>query len=78
MIQIERKFVRFGEHDTRTDDDGPHQDFQIARAVRHEKFKSPQKTYDIAIIHIERDVEFSGNIRNDFCCIGVLWMHDTL
>lgn len=53
--------MRLGEHDLRTDDGG-HQDIPIARTVTHEEFDPNIKTNDIAIIHLERDVEFSGKI----------------
>lgn len=54
-----RSFVRLGEHDLRTDD-GHHQDIRVARIVVHENFDPFIKSNDIAILQLERDVEFSG------------------
>lgn len=66
FILIERKFARLGEHDLRNGDDGAHQDIPIARAVGHVSHDPVWKLNDIAILHLERDVEFSGGISNDF------------
>lgn len=57
--------MRLGEYDLRTDD-GAHQDIPIARSVTHDDFDPNIKTNDIAIIHLERDVEFSGKIFTKF------------
>lgn len=62
MIEINRKFARLGEHDLRTEDDGPHRDIPIARAIAHERHDPVWKLNDIAMLHLERDVEFSGGI----------------
>lgn len=56
------KFVRLGEHDLGTDD-GTHQDIPIARAVPHEKYDTVNYFNDIAMLYLERDVEFSGEFR---------------
>lgn len=64
MIESERKFARLGERDLRTEDDGPHQDIPIARSVAHEQYDPVWKFNDIAMLHLERDVEFSGGIQN--------------
>lgn len=43
-----------------TVDDGPHEDVGIARFQKHEKWDSKLLINDIAILHLERDVEFNG------------------
>lgn len=48
-----------GEHD-RSDDDGQHQDINVVRADPHDSFNSRLMINDIAIIYLERDVEFTG------------------
>lgn len=55
-----------GEHDLRNEDDGPHQDIPIARSVSHEHYNSATFLNDIAMIHLERDVEFSGELSKSF------------
>lgn len=58
MIEFERHVARFGEHDLQTEDDGLHEDVLVARAVKN---PSPAIN-DIGIIHLERDVKFSGGV----------------
>lgn len=55
MIEFERHVARLGEHDLRTDD-GLHEDILVARGVKHPN----PAINDIGIVHLERDVEFSG------------------
>lgn len=62
MNYFPRKFVRLGEHDLRTTDDGPHQNIPIVRSVKHPQQYSYYKLNDIAVLHLELDVEFSGEI----------------
>lgn len=50
--------ARVGEHDLQTEDDGIHEDILVARAVKHPN----PAIYDIGIVHLERDVKFSGKI----------------
>lgn len=50
-----------GEHDLTGTDDGPHQDILVASATKH-----PNAVNDVGIIHLERDVGFSGENRNQF------------
>lgn len=52
-----------GEHDLRTDD-GMHQDIKVSHAKRHYRYDPGFKLNDIGIVHLERDVEFSGG--NEF------------
>lgn len=59
-VLISRYFVRFCEHDLNRTDDGIHQDIVVAHAVKHEQHEPNLKFNDIGIIHLERDVEFSG------------------
>lgn len=53
--------MRLGEFDVSTESDGPHQDIRIDHVVRHEKFDKFHMINDVAILHLVRDVEFTGN-----------------
>lgn len=53
-------FARLGEYDIRTTEDGPHQDVEIADAIPHEHYHEELVINDIAIIHLMRDIEFTG------------------
>lgn len=55
--------VRLAEHDTRTTDDGQHQDIGIAFSDVHEEYDEEIDLNDIAIVHLEHDVEFNGKLR---------------
>lgn len=57
-----RHFVRFGEYDTRTKEDGPHEDVFVHLAVPHERHNDLLKINDISLIHLVRDVVFNGNL----------------
>lgn len=52
--------VRLGEYDTRTTDDGPHLDVLISKVQSHEDFEPDLFLNDIAILTLERSVEFNG------------------
>lgn len=56
-----RFFVRLGEYDIRTDDDGPHEDIGISSIVPHEEYNDPLKINDIALLHLVRHVKFKGH-----------------
>lgn len=56
-------FVRLGEHDTSTTEDGPHKDVLINYIDRHEDFNSDLRINDIAIIHLWEDVSFTGAVK---------------
>lgn len=43
-----------------TTDDGIHQDILVARGKPHERYDPAFKFNDIGVVHMERDVEFSG------------------
>lgn len=57
------QFVRLGEHDLSTTYDGLHQDISIDRAVPHENYDPVMLYNDIAILYLERHVQFSGEFR---------------
>lgn len=59
-FQFERFVVRLGEYDLRTEDDGPHEDILIDRAVPHASYHELFGVNDIAMIYLEHDVEFNG------------------
>lgn len=61
--------VRLGEHDTETEIDGEHVDLDIARVESHKHYLSALKINDIAVVHLDRDVDFTGinwNANNHF------------
>lgn len=55
-----RSFARFGEHDVRIDD-GLHEDVGIEQFEWHEDFDPDSLENDIAILILERNVDFNGN-----------------
>lgn len=55
-----RTIVRLGEHDTTTESDGLHQDLKVEKFFMHRHYDSFDKLNDIAILSLERDVEFTG------------------
>lgn len=59
-----REFARLGEHDIRTEDDGPHQDVKVVHTESHGNYIRRQGLNDIGILYLERDVDFTGRIQN--------------
>lgn len=57
---IVRLFVRLGEYDTRTENDGQHEDIDVALAVKHEQFNDKLIINDIAMVYLVRQVVFNG------------------
>lgn len=55
-----RNFVRLGEFDIDTILDGRHVDVGIARIQQHEKWNGDLMINDIAVVLLERDVDFNG------------------
>lgn len=55
-----RKFVRLGEHDVTTNTDGPVQDIRVVKITSHEQWSPSVLANDIALLTLERDVDFSG------------------
>lgn len=66
FIRWNRNIVRLGEHELGTTKDGIHQDIPVVRVKQHKSFNSYLMTDDIAIVYLERDVEFTGFKRNHF------------
>lgn len=66
MIQQKRSIVRLGEHDRSTTEDGEHLDISVDRVDAHDSFNSRLMTNDIAMIYLERDVEFTGKLLLSF------------
>lgn len=70
IFTIVRAFVRLGEYDTGTDDDGPHTDVDVAEYLQHEDFDRKSLENDIALIYLEHDVNFNGKRKkNQFNCL---------
>lgn len=61
---FDRLFVRLGEYDTRHENDGQHEDIDVALAVKHEQFNSTLLINDVAIIIMVRHVVFNGSSIN--------------
>lgn len=59
-IYFDRKFARLGEHDIRTTSDGMHDDVIIVRSEPHAEYDQTTKIHDIAILYLEREIEFTG------------------
>lgn len=59
-FQLDRKIARLGEHDVRSAYDGMHDDVPIMRSEPHEEYDNRTKIHDIAILHLERAVKFTG------------------
>lgn len=60
--------MRLGEHDTRTTEDGDHQDIPVADEEPHEDFSLKWKMSDIAMVYLAHDVVFNGKIPKKCCC----------
>jgi len=54
--------VRLGEHDLSTHDEAPHEDYGIARMIIHEDYDTKTFYSDIALLELDRDVEFNEHI----------------
>lgn len=65
-----------GEHDKRTESDGPHQDIQIMDFETHDDYDNFVKINDIAMIYLERDAEFTGEFNNNQPLSDVLSIDD--
>lgn len=65
-FKVVLNFARLGEWDYNTDSDGPHQDIKIADHEVHEAYNTTIKIHDIAIIYLERDVDFTGELKLNF------------
>lgn len=57
-----RNFVRLGEHNLFTEDDGPNEEIEIVKVTKHMYYDTPKHANDIAVITLARDVTFSGNL----------------
>ncbi|KAH8380185.1 hypothetical protein KR009_009368 [Drosophila setifemur] len=61
-IRDDIQFVRLGEHDLSTDTETKHVDINVARYVSHAEYNRRNGRSDIAILYLERNVEFSNTI----------------
>ncbi|KAH8303652.1 hypothetical protein KR018_009655 [Drosophila ironensis] len=61
-IRDDLQFVRLGEHDLSTDTETPHVDVNVARYVSHKDYNRRNGRSDLAILYLERNVEFSKTI----------------
>lgn len=70
--------VRLGEHDFEDKTDKDYQDVLIKRSTPHEHYDRSLMINDIAILDLDHDVEFNGEI--DFnlqlqYCLTVIFVH---
>lgn len=69
---LHRKKVRLGEHDLYDDTDGPVVDAVPLRIIAHQNYSGrPRYSHDIAIIELDRAVNFTENI-SPVCLPGAL------
>ncbi|XP_017127931.1 venom serine protease Bi-VSP isoform X1 [Drosophila elegans] len=61
-IRGDLQFVRLGEHDLSTNTETPHVDIKIARYVAHPEYNRKNGRSDMAILYLERNVEFTSKI----------------
>uniref|UniRef100_A0A0A1WQS9 CLIP domain-containing serine protease n=1 Tax=Zeugodacus cucurbitae TaxID=28588 RepID=A0A0A1WQS9_ZEUCU len=55
-------FVRLGEHDLSTETETKHVDIDVVKSVRHPNFGAQDRRYDIAVLYLEKNVEFTDYI----------------
>lgn len=60
IFKSQRNVVRLGEHKIGSTIYGPHKDIAIALILSHDNFDGVLWINDIAMIYLERDVEFTG------------------
>ncbi|KAI8116971.1 Venom serine protease Bi-VSP [Lucilia cuprina] len=58
-LRRDLSFVRLGEHDLTTDTEARHVDIRVVRSERHPDYTPRNGHSDIAILYLERNVEFS-------------------
>ncbi|XP_017489310.1 PREDICTED: venom protease-like, partial [Rhagoletis zephyria] len=56
-------FVRLGEYDLSTERETQHLDIDVVKSVRHPNFGGRDRRYDIAVLYLEKNVDFT-----DFIC----------
>ncbi|EDW93362.1 venom serine protease Bi-VSP [Drosophila yakuba] len=61
-IRSDLQFVRLGEHDLTTDTEAAHVDINIARYVTYPNYNRRNGRGDLAIVYLERNVEFTTKI----------------
>lgn len=54
--------VRLGAHDFTASDDENHEDVRVSSYVAHTQFDKSLMINDIAILHLNRDVQFNGKL----------------
>ncbi|XP_030380378.1 uncharacterized protein LOC115628430 [Scaptodrosophila lebanonensis] len=61
-IRPDLTFVRLGEHDLGTDTEARHVDINVARYESHPEYNRRNGRSDIALLYLERNVEFTDSI----------------
>lgn len=54
-------FVRLGEYNTSTTDDGQHEDIVVLRWEAHKQYDTRLLVHDIGMVYLDRDVQFNSN-----------------
>lgn len=62
FLNFSSSFVRVGEYDLSSNSDANHVDIKIANFKRHENYNPKTKVRDIAVLTLEKDIEFSDII----------------
>lgn len=57
------KYVRLGEHDQNSENDGTKIDLRIIESIPHPEYRYPIQYNDIGLFKLERRVELNGSIR---------------
>lgn len=60
ISELRRNVVRLGEHQIGSTKYGSHEDIAIVRFLAHKQFDNVLWINDIAMVYLERDVEFTG------------------
>ena len=55
----ERLFVKIGDHDASRDGDAEYVTLRRGTAVKHPRYTSIKKGWDVALIKLDRDIKFS-------------------
>lgn len=63
MHILNRWFARLGEHDVRTETDGPHQDVLITGKTVHPQYNKDLLIFDVAVLKLQEDLKFNGTLK---------------
>ncbi|XP_037092371.1 serine proteinase stubble-like isoform X3 [Pollicipes pollicipes] len=61
--RVRRLVIRLGDHDISTPDDAPHDEYHVARVIRHRGFSELTLYNDVALLALTEPVTYRDNIR---------------